>query len=62
MIDMMIRRFGPCLALVTAIAVMCAAPAVSAQQAEPAPKPGRLVAGSSTTAWIRPSAPTVALP
>ena len=40
---MMIRRFGTCLALVTAIAVMCAAPAVSAQQAEPAPKPGRLI-------------------
>ena len=40
---MMIRRFGQRLALVTAIAVMCAAPAASAQQAEPAPKPGRLI-------------------
>ena len=38
---MMIRRFGQRLALVTAIAVTCAAPAVSAQQAEPAPKAGR---------------------
>jgi len=44
---MMIRRFGQRLALVTAIAVTCAAPAVSAQQAgqqaDPAPKPGRLI-------------------
>ena len=42
---MMIRRFGQHLALVTAIAVTCAAPAVSAQQAAepPAPKPGRLI-------------------
>ena len=44
---MMIRRFGKRLALVTAIAVTCAAPAVSAQQAgqqaEPAPKPGKLI-------------------
>jgi hypothetical protein len=47
MIDMMIRRFGKRLALVAAIAVTCAAPAASAQQppqqAEPAPKPGRLI-------------------
>ena len=40
---MMIRRFGKRLALVTAMAVTCAAPAASAQQAEPAPKPGRLI-------------------
>ena len=40
---MMIRRFGQRLALVTAIAVMCAAPAASAQQAEPTPKPGKLI-------------------
>ena len=44
---MIMRRFGKRLALVAAIAVMCAAPAVSAQQAgqpaEPAPKPGRLI-------------------
>ena len=40
---MMIRRFGKRLALVTVIAVTCAAPAASAQQAEPAPKPGRLI-------------------
>ncbi len=40
---MMIRRFGKRLALVTAIAVTCAAPAVSAQQAEPATKPGKLI-------------------
>ncbi len=40
---MMIRRFGQRLALMTAIAVTCAAPAVSAQQAAPAPKPGRLI-------------------
>ena len=44
---MMIRRFGQRLALVTAIAVTCAAPAVSAQQAgqqaEPASKPGKLI-------------------
>ncbi|MDB5575195.1 MAG: hypothetical protein JWR80_371 [Bradyrhizobium sp.] len=44
---MMIRRFGQRLALVVAIAVTCAAPAASAQQpaqqAEPAPKPGKLI-------------------
>jgi len=42
---MMIRRFGKRLALVTAMAVTCAAPAASAQQATepPAPKPGRLI-------------------
>ena len=40
---MMIRRFGKRLALVTAIAVTCAATAVSAQQAEPATKPGKLI-------------------
>ena len=44
---MMIRRFGKRLALVAAIAVTCAAPAASAQQAgqqaEPAPKPGKLI-------------------
>ena len=39
---MMIRRFGKRLALVTAIAMACAAPAASAQQAEPAAaKPGK---------------------
>src|SRR6478736_1630548 len=43
MIDMMMRRFGKRLALVTAIAATCAAPAASAQQAEPAPKPGKLI-------------------
>jgi hypothetical protein len=43
MIQMMMRRFGKRLALVTAIAVTCSVPAVSAQQAEPAPKPGRLI-------------------
>ena len=40
---MMMRRFGQRLALVTAIAATCAAPAASAQQAEPAPKPGKLI-------------------
>ncbi len=40
---MMIRRFGLHLALVAAIAVTCAAPAASAQQAEPAAKPGKLI-------------------
>jgi hypothetical protein len=40
MIDMMMRRFGRRFALAAAIAVACAAPA-SAQQAEPAPKPGK---------------------
>ena len=40
---MMIRRFGQRLALVTTIAAACAAPAASAQQAEPAPKPGKLI-------------------
>ena len=40
---MMILRFGKRLALVAAIAVTCAAPAASAQQAEPAPKPGKLI-------------------
>ncbi|MFH1345455.1 MAG: hypothetical protein ABIL01_30270 [Pseudomonadota bacterium] len=39
----MIRRFGKRLALVMAMAVTCAAPAASAQQAEPVPKPGRLI-------------------
>ena len=39
----MMIRFGKRLALVTAIAVTCSAPAVSAQQAEPAPKPGKLI-------------------
>jgi hypothetical protein len=43
MTDMMMRRFGKRLALVTAIAAMCAAAAASAQQAEPAPKPGKLI-------------------
>jgi hypothetical protein len=43
MIDMMMRRFGKRLALVTAIAAACAVPAASAQQAEPAPKPGKLI-------------------
>ena len=40
---MMMRRIGKRLALVTAIAAVCAAPAASAQQAEPAPKPGKLI-------------------
>ena len=40
---MMMRRFGKRLALVAAIAAVCAPPAASAQQAEPAPKPGRLI-------------------
>ena len=43
MIDMMMRRFGKRFALVTAIAAICAAPAAWAQQAEPAPKPGKLI-------------------
>jgi hypothetical protein len=43
MTDMMMRRFGQRLALVTVIAAVCAAPAASAQQAEPAPKPGKLI-------------------
>src|SRR5467141_1670945 len=43
MTDMMMRRFGKRLALVTAIAATCAAPAAWAQQAEPAPKPGKLI-------------------
>ena len=40
---MIIRQFGKRLALVMALAVTCAAPAASAQQAEPASKPGRLI-------------------
>ena len=40
---MMMRRFGKRFALVTAIAALCAAPGASAQQAEPAPKPGKLI-------------------
>ena len=40
---MMMRRFGKRLALVTAIAAACAAPAAFAQQAEPAPKPGKAI-------------------
>jgi hypothetical protein len=43
MTDMMMRRFGKRLALVTVIAATCAAPAASAQQAEPAAKPGKLI-------------------
>ena len=38
---MMMRRFGKRFALVTALAALCAAPGASAQQAEPAPKPGK---------------------
>jgi hypothetical protein len=41
MIDMMMRRFGKRLALAAAIAMAFAAPAARAQQAEPAPKPGK---------------------
>jgi hypothetical protein len=40
---MMIRRFGKRFALVTALAALCVAPGASAQQAEPAPKPGKLI-------------------
>jgi hypothetical protein len=40
---MMIRRFGKRFALVTALAAFCAAPGASAQQVEPAPKPGKLI-------------------
>jgi hypothetical protein len=40
---MMMRRFGKRFALVTALAALCAAPGASAQQAEPAPKPGKLI-------------------
>ena len=40
---MMKRRFGKRSALVAVIAASFAAPAVSAQQAEPAPKAGRLI-------------------
>ena len=40
---MMMRRFGKRFALVTALAALCAVPGASAQQAEPAPKPGKLI-------------------
>ena len=40
---MMMRRFCKRLALLAAIAAACAAPAASAQQAEPVPKPGKLI-------------------
>ena len=40
---MMMRRFGRCLALVTAIAATCVAHAAVAQQAEPVPKAGKLI-------------------
>ena len=40
---MMMRQFGKRLALVTALAALCVAPGASAQQAEPAPKPGKLI-------------------
>src|SRR4051794_37030393 len=43
MIDMMMRRFGKRLVMVTAIAVTCASPGALAQQAEPAAKPGKLI-------------------
>src|ERR1700688_915702 len=43
MTDMMRRRFGKRLAWVRAMAATCAAPAASAQEAEPAPKPGKLI-------------------
>jgi hypothetical protein len=41
--DMTRRRFGKHLALMTVIAVTSAAPAALAQQAEPAPKPAKLI-------------------
>jgi hypothetical protein len=40
---MMMRRFGKRFALVTALAALCAAPGALAQQAEPAPMPGKLI-------------------
>jgi hypothetical protein len=40
---MMMRRFGKRFALVTALAALCAAPGASAQQADPVPKPGKLI-------------------
>jgi hypothetical protein len=43
MFDMMKRRFGRRIALVAVIAALFAAPAALAQQAEPAPKAGRLI-------------------
>src|ERR1700704_422806 len=43
MIDMMMRRFGKPLALAAVIAVISAAPAALAQQAEPAPKVAKLI-------------------
>jgi hypothetical protein len=43
MFDMMKRRFGRHIALVAVIAASLAAPAAIAQQAEPAPKAGRLI-------------------
>lgn len=36
-------RFGKCLALVSVMAITLTAPAVRAQQAEPAPKAGKLI-------------------
>ena len=41
MTHMMMRRYGKRLALVTAMAVACSAPAASRATAEPAPKPGK---------------------
>src|SRR4051794_40553510 len=43
MIDMTRRRFGKRLAFAAAMAAIFAAPGVLAQQAEPAPKPGKLI-------------------
>ena len=40
---MMMRRFGKRFALALALAMVFAVPAASAQQAEPAPKPGKLI-------------------
>lgn len=56
---MMIRRFSKRLALVTAMAVACAAPAASAQTAEPAPKvakpinAGDVLSGELTAMKVR---------
>jgi hypothetical protein len=43
MIDMTKRRFGGCLGFAAIMVAVLAAPAAPAQQADPAPKPGKLI-------------------
>ena len=48
---MMMRRFGKRLALAAALAMAFAAPVALAQQAEPAPKPGKPIRSGAMTVY-----------